>query len=321
MLKNLIKSLPTTLYKGKKYKFLFPDNYFYYNCEKCLINCCSRNDKILLHKDFKSNYSKNFKCRKILHNFGPCPELDIDGCCKIEKNLNKQSKPDICNIFPYDILGMWEDFYLVGLYLCDCSLGLKGNISISKDNFFKQTDSIEWDFYKKNVKLDFLLTKQIIQKESFIKILTKDLNFEIIEKYWQYWNIYYQTNYPIPKNNFFIEGLEQIISVELDDYMFLKPLEKLALVFFITLYQDIAKIEIYIYHIIKILKASKKVIKLLSNFDKINCIKPPIDSNSEYISDLISFYHLNKKKSVFESLMKLNIEEKGSFVMEISRFI
>jgi len=279
-----LKDIKVIEFNGNKFKFLFPDNYFYYSCEDCQINCCTRNDKILLHKNFKSDYSSFFKSNHKILNLGVCPELKKDGKCKIELDKGKFAKPDICNIFPYHILGKYNDIYLVSVDFSVCPLKPIGITQISQKNFFKQTQNINLSFYNFNDKY----------------ILGKHKNFKYSENntLWLQWNKYYNKNYKLPKSNYFIDGFENSILNNNNLYLELETDEKIALVYLISLYEDISNKNIDTYTFLKLVNELYSTIKLLTMFNQksvfLLMLSSPFISHFFIIAILLSFIFVIK---------------------------
>jgi len=319
-----VDKLKTIEKNGNKFKFLFPDKHFYYSCETCQINCCTRNDKILLHKDFKSKYSSMFKCKHQILNLGVCPELQEDGRCKIELELGKFAKPDICNIFPYHILGKYNDIYYISLDYSSCSLKESGTTPVSIKNFFEQTKNINLSFYNFNDR--FIISnkkKYKLENKTLLEFFTQNYNLSknLIESYWNSWNKYYEQNLSFPKYSFLIEGYENSILETQNTYTQLEAIEKISLIYLMESYKKITKKSIDSFTFMNILKELKKTIKILTLFNKKLIFNKKLDINSEYFMDLVTVYQLNKTNPLCDTLEKIKTKEKGSFMMELARFI
>ncbi len=309
---------------NKKFKFLFPDSFFYYSCKNCLINCCTRNDKILLHKEYKSNYSSYFKENHNILNLGVCPQLRSDGKCRIEVENGKYAKPDICNIFPYKILGKLDDVYIVSINLYDCSITNYGDTPVTIKNFFEQTRNINFDFY------NYIPRDNLSDYEGYNynnKNLTEffEQNYKLTQKeilyYWKMWNDYYQKAYNFPEQNYLIAGFENSFLINKNPYSLLTPIEKIALLYLLLLFENISNKKIDSHTFMKIIKTLRNTIKILTSFNKLSVFNKKLDMNSEYFMDIATIYQYNKKYSLNESLNKIAINDKGSFLIELARFI
>ncbi len=309
---------------GRKFKFLFPDSFFYYSCKNCLINCCTRNDKILLHKKYKSEYSSCFKEKHSILNFGVCPQLRNDGKCHIEIENGKYAKPDICNIFPYRILGRINDIYIISINFYDCSITDSGETPITTNNFFEQTKNISFDFYNYTPRDDLSDYEGYYYNHINLIEFFKE-NYKLTQNeifyYWNMWNNYYQKNYKFPRYHYLIKGFENTFLINKNPYVLLKPIEKIALIYLTLLFEDISNKMLDTYTFMKLIKTLKNTIKILTSFDKLSVFNKKLDMNSEYFIDVVTVYHYNKKHSLYNSLNKITINDKGSFLIELARFI
>lgn len=94
--------------------FAFPDGVYDYRCAECTALCCKghgfggsldREMRALFgrYPQLESMaHSRNGDQINLLTTSSGCVMLDADNFCRIEKELGKSAKPNICNLFPFN---------------------------------------------------------------------------------------------------------------------------------------------------------------------------------------------------------------------------
>lgn len=95
--------------------FAFPDGVFHYVCRECTEMCCKGHGfGGSLNREFRSLFVVYPQLERLtLSRVGDtmifatttdgCMMLDTDNLCRIEKELGKSSKPNVCRLFPFNL--------------------------------------------------------------------------------------------------------------------------------------------------------------------------------------------------------------------------
>src|SRR5205814_7409491 len=95
--------------------FAFPDGVYDYKCAECTALCCKGHGfGGSLDREMRSlfvrypqiesmAYSRNGDQINFATTASGCVMLDTDNLCRIEKELGKSAKPNICNLFPFNL--------------------------------------------------------------------------------------------------------------------------------------------------------------------------------------------------------------------------
>jgi Fe-S-cluster containining protein len=116
---NRIKQIRTHLAnkssKGVPLHFAFPDGVFHYVCRECTEICCKGHGfGGSLDREFRSLFVVYPQLERLtLSRVGDtmvlattpngCVMLDSDNLCRIERELGKSSKPNVCRLFPFNV--------------------------------------------------------------------------------------------------------------------------------------------------------------------------------------------------------------------------
>ena len=94
--------------------FAFPDGVYDYCCAECTALCCKGHGfGGSLDREMRSLFGRYPQLESMAHSrngdqitllttSSGCVMLDTDNFCRIEKELGKSSKPNICNLFPFN---------------------------------------------------------------------------------------------------------------------------------------------------------------------------------------------------------------------------
>ncbi len=287
--------------------FLFEDNTLNYDCFSCNDICCNRHILAPMGNSIKNSYQQNFSINNSMVLLNGCIYLKNNKCL-IEIEQGKQFKPNACNIFPYAISKHNEN-YNISLLYSECYITESKNGNISKKHFFEQMEGIDIDKI-----LSYIENIDIFSTNQAVKTLTY-LNFQKNNEYLNMWNEYFNENIEIEENNWWIKTLNyEFIDI---NYFNFSIIEKFALIYLVNLYKKTTKKEIFSKDILKIAKVFKNTIKIMVLFNETNIINNKINQNNQFVKELIDLYLLNKKYSLFQSLLKIEIKEKGNFLNSI----
>jgi len=287
--------------------FLFEDNTLNYDCFNCNDTCCNRHIFIPVGNSLKDKYQQIFSINNSMVLLNGCIYLKNNKCL-IETEKGKQFKPNACNIFPYAISKHNEN-YIVSLLYSECYITESKTGNISKKHFFEQIEGINIDKV-----LSFIENINIFSINQTVKVFDY-LNFEKNDEYLNMWNEYFNENIEIEKENWWIKTFDyEFIN---KNYFNFSIIEKFALIYLVNLYKKTTKKNIFSKDILKIADIFKNTIKIMALFNETDIINNKINQNNQFFNELIDLYLLNKKKSLFHSLIKLNIKEKGNFLNSI----
>ncbi len=287
--------------------FLFEDNSLNYDCFNCFDTCCNRHTFIPIGNSFKDSYQQNFSINNSMVLLNNCIYLKNNKCL-IEIEQGKQFKPNACNIFPYAISKNNEN-YIISLLYSECYITESKNGNISKKHFFEQIEGINIDKI-----LSYIENIDIFAKNETVKTIDY-LNFGDNYKYLDMWNKYFNENIEIKENNWWVKTFNyEFIDI---NYFNFSIIEKYALIYLVNLYKKTTTKDIFSKDILKIAKVFKNTIKIMALFNETNIINNKINQNNLFFNELIDLYLLNKKYSLFQSLLKIEIKEKGNFLNSI----